>query len=174
MWLFVGFPSDEYCGASQRIMSWILSSRVHERTQCGYHSTQVPPNRFRAFFGSGPVSRATLFFLFLFLVRFARCRLPSSVRRSVEVTVVPFASGAESGRLCSVPESKNIHKLCRQLGNLLVTLSLSQSSARQKLRRSTSDTVFHFIQVTAAARVSDPRFSTERHQMMSETTVTKR
>ena len=53
----------------------------------------------------------------LCLLRFARCRVLSSVRRSVEVTVVSFASGGESGGLCSVPESKNIHRLCRQLGN---------------------------------------------------------
>ena len=73
-------------------------------------------------------------FLFLFLVRFARRRLPSSVRRSVEVTVVPFASGGESGRLCSVPESKNIHKLCRQFGNKLVTLSLSQGECAPEVK----------------------------------------
>ena len=50
----------------------------------------------------------------LCLLRFARCRVLSSVQRSVEVTVVSFASGGESGGLCSVPESRKIHKLCRQ------------------------------------------------------------
>ena len=42
---------------------------------------------------------------------------PAAGRRSVEVTVVSVASGGESGCLCSVHESRNIHKLCRQLGN---------------------------------------------------------
>ena len=39
--------------------------------------------------------------LVLFLVRFA-----SAGRRSIEITVGSFASERESGRLCSVPESK--------------------------------------------------------------------
>ena len=146
--------------------SWdsrLMNTVVHRRESCPGscprvctrgRSAGITPRRYR---GTGFVRSLDLdqfhvlhvFFLFLFLVRFARCRLPSSVRRSVEVTVVPFASGGESGRFHDV-------------------------SARQELRRLTSDTVFHFIQVRAAARVSDPRCSTERHQMMSETTVTTR
>ena len=108
-----------------------MNTVVHRRESCPGscprvstrgRSAGITPRRYR---GTGFVRSLDLdqfhvlhyFFLFLFLVRFARCRLPSSVRRSVEVTVVPFASGGESGRLCSVPESKKIHKLCRQLGN---------------------------------------------------------
>ena len=65
--------------------------------------------------------------------------------------------------------------LCRQLGNQPETLFHCRNmSARQKLRRLTSDEVFQFNQVRAAARVSDPGCSTERNQMMSETKVTAR
>ena len=68
---------------------------------------------------------------------------PAAGRRFIEITVVSFASGGESGRLFSVPESKNIYILCRQLGNQPETLFYFHNmGARQKSRRLTSDEVF--------------------------------
>ena len=103
-----GVNSIERCGSSWD--SRLMNTVVHRRESCPGscprvctrgRSAGITPRRYR---GTGFVRSLDLdqfhvlhfFFCSFFLVRFARCRLPSSVRRSVEVTVVPFASGGES------------------------------------------------------------------------------